>query len=92
VEDFLYPVRSAMMLQPNQFALFFTVALLAITAYFLLGSVPLLILKHDNPVDSSFIRSFYITCFRMAIVAATGTTARWLDGRDLPSGRPASPA
>ena len=50
MEDFLYLVRSAMMLQPNQFALLFTVALLAITAYFLLGSVPLLILKHDNPV------------------------------------------
>ena len=64
-----------MMLQPNQFALFFTVALLAITAYFLLGSVPLLILKHDNPVDSSFIRSFYITYFRLAFVAALGTTA-----------------
>lgn len=63
------------MLQPNQFALFFTVALLAITAYFLLGSVPLLILKHDNPVDSSFIRSFYITYFRLAFVAALGTTA-----------------
>lgn len=77
MEDFLYRVRSAMMLQPNQFALFFTVALLAITAYFLLGSVPLLILKHDNPVDSSFIRSFYITYFRMAFVAAVGTAASY---------------
>ena len=65
------------MLQPNQFALFFTVALLAITAYFLLGSVPLLILKHDNPVDSRFIRSFYITYFRMAFVAAVGTAASY---------------
>ena len=77
MEEFLYPVRSAMMLQPNQFALFFTVALLAITAYFLLGSVPLLILKHDNPVDSRFIRSFYITYFRMAFVAAVGTAASY---------------
>ena len=77
MEDFLYLVRSAMMLQPNQFALFFTVALLAITAYFLLGSVPLLRLKHDNPVDSRFIRSFYITYFRMAFVAAVGTAASY---------------
>jgi hypothetical protein len=70
------------MLQPNQFALFFTVALLAVTTYFLLGSVPLLILKHDNPIDSRFIRSFYITYFRMAIVAAIGTTASYaLAGR-----------
>lgn len=65
------------MLTPNQFALFFTVALLAVTAYFLLGSVPLLILKHDNPVDSSFIRSFYLTYFRLAFIAAMGTAASY---------------
>lgn len=65
------------MLTPNQFALFFTVALLAVTAYFLLGSVPLLILKHDNPVDSSFIRSFYLTYFRLAFIAAMATAASY---------------
>lgn len=65
------------MLQPNQFALLFTVALLAITTYFLLGSVPLLILKHDSPVDARFIRSFYITYFRMAFIAALGTAASY---------------
>ena len=32
------------MIQPNNIALLFTVALLAVTAYFLLGSVPLLVL------------------------------------------------
>jgi hypothetical protein len=53
--------------------LFFTVILLAVTAYFLLGSVPLLVLKHDNPVDASFIRSFYVTYYRIALVAAVGT-------------------
>jgi hypothetical protein len=82
------------MLQPNQFALFFTVALLAITAYFLLGSVPLLILKHDNPVDSRFIRSFYITYFRMAFVAAVGTDGELCTGVGepaLPSERRRSP-
>ncbi len=73
-----------MLLQPNQFALLFTVALLAITAYFLLGSVPLLILKHDNPVDSRFIRSFYITYFRMAFVAAVGTAASYAMAARLP--------
>lgn len=72
------------MLQPNQFALLFTVALLAITAYFLLGSVPLLILKHDNPVDARFIRSFYITYFRMALVAALGTAASYAMAARLP--------
>jgi hypothetical protein len=62
-----------MTLPPQTIALFFTVILLAITAYFLLGSVPLLVLKHDNPVDASFVRSFYITYYRIALVAAVGT-------------------
>ena len=62
-----------MTLPPQTIALFFTVILLAVTAYFLLGSVPLLVLKHDNPVDASFIRSFYITYYRIALVAAVGT-------------------
>ena len=62
-----------MTLPPQTIALFFTVVLLAVTAYFLLGSVPLLVLKHDNPVDASFIRSFYITYYRVALVAAVGT-------------------
>mgnify|MGYP006282158379 FL=1 len=62
-----------MTLPPQTIALFFTVILLAVTAYFLLGSVPLLVLKHDNPVDASFIRSFYITYYRIALIAALGT-------------------
>lgn len=66
-----------MLLQPQTIALFFTVALLAVTAYFLLGSVPLLTLKHDNPVDARFIRSFYITYYRIAFWAAVGTTVSY---------------
>lgn len=62
-----------MLLEPQSFALLFTVVLLAVTTYFLLGSVPLLILKHDNPMDSRFIRSFYITYFRIALIAAVAT-------------------
>lgn len=71
-----------MLLQPQTIALFFTVALLAVTAYFLLGSVPLLTLKHDNPTDARFIRSFYITYYRIAFLAAVGTTVSYtLAGR-----------
>jgi hypothetical protein len=73
-----------MLLQPNQVALFFTVALLAITAYFLLGSVPLLVLKHDDPVDARFIRSFYITYFKIALIVAVATSASY-----VVAGRPA---
>jgi hypothetical protein len=59
------------MLTANQVSLIFTVAMLAVTAYFLFGSIPLLILKHDNTMDSKFIRSFYITYFKFAIVVST---------------------
>jgi hypothetical protein len=59
------------MMTANQVSLIFTVAMLAVTAYFLFGSIPLLILKHDNTMDSKFIRSFYITYFKFAIVVST---------------------
>jgi hypothetical protein len=62
---------NSVMLTANQVSLFFTVAMLAVTAYFLFGSIPLLILKHDNNIDSKFIRSFYITYFKFAIVVST---------------------
>jgi len=62
------------MLNANHAALFFTVAMLAVTTYFLFGSIPLLILKHDNTMDAKFIRSFYITYFKFAIVVATAAT------------------
>jgi hypothetical protein len=52
-------------------ALFFTVALLVATAYFLLGSVPLLILKHDTPMDSRFVRGFFNTYYLAAMFIAS---------------------
>jgi hypothetical protein len=52
-------------------ALFFTVALLVTTAYFLLGSVPLLILKHDTPLDSRFVRGFFNTYYLAAMFIAS---------------------
>lgn len=66
-----------MVLEPKTFALLFTVLLLAVTAYFLLGSVPLLMLKHDNPMDSRFIRSFYITCLRISLPAAVSASVSY---------------
>jgi hypothetical protein len=44
-------------------AMFFTVALLVTTAYFLLGSVPLLVLEHDTPLDGRFVRGFFNTYY-----------------------------
>jgi hypothetical protein len=65
-------------------ALFFTVALLAITAYFIMGSVPLLILKHDTPMDSRFVRGFFNTYYRAAIFTAGATAVSYaLAGRPV---------
>lgn len=54
-------------------ALFFTVALLVTTAYFILGSIPLLVLKHDTPLDARFVRGFFNTYYVAAFVTATAT-------------------
>lgn len=54
-------------------ALFFTVALLVTHAYFLLGSVPLLVLKHDTPMDARFVRGFFNTYYLAAMVTAGAT-------------------
>jgi hypothetical protein len=58
-------------------ALFLTVALLLITAYFIMGSVPLLILKHDTPLDSRFIRGFFNTYYRAAMFTASATAVSY---------------
>ena len=54
-------------------ALFFTVALLVTTAYFIMGSIPLLVLKHDTPLDARFVRGFFNTYYLCAFVTATAT-------------------
>jgi hypothetical protein len=65
-------------------ALFFTVALLVTTAYFLLGSVPLLLLKHDTPMDGKFVRGFFDVYYKAAFVSAGGTAISYaFAGRPL---------
>lgn len=58
-------------------ALFFTVALLVTTAYFLLGGLPLLILQHDTPTDARFVRGFFNVYCKAALAAATGAAASY---------------
>src|SRR4051794_24544798 len=58
-------------------ALFFTVALLVTTAYFLMGGVPLLILKHDTPMDAWFIRRFFTIYYKSVFYAAIGAAASY---------------
>ena len=55
-------------------ALFFTVALLVTTTYFILGGLPLLILDHSTPVDGRFIRRFFEVYCTTALVAAAGAS------------------
>jgi len=66
-------------------ALLFTVLTLATTAYFFMGGLPLLILKHDVPLDARFVCSFFRLYYRLAFVTTTGLTIshalageRWL--------------
>lgn len=54
-------------------AMFFTVALLVTTAYFIMGSIPLLVLKHDTPLDARFVRGFFHTYYVCAFVTASAT-------------------
>ena len=44
---------------PTVVALTSTVALLVVMGFFMFGSLPLLILKHDTPLDSKFIRGLF---------------------------------
>ncbi|PUA99178.1 hypothetical protein C8C99_4061 [Acidovorax sp. 107] len=61
------------MLSPAIYAsFFFTVALLVTTAYFLMGGLPLLTLKHDTPLDARFVRGFFSVYYRAAFWTSLG--------------------
>ena len=50
-----------------------TIALLVVTAYFVMGSIPLLILRHDTPMDAWFVRRFFQIYYQAAFVVAAAT-------------------
>lgn len=50
----------------------FTVVLMVTTAYFLMGGLPLLVLKHDVPIDARFIRGFFNAYYQAALWTALG--------------------
>ena len=63
-------------------ALMSTVALLVWMGFFMMGSLPLLVLKHDTPVDSRFIRGlFNVYYMAIMITAAIGAVSYALMGR-----------
>ena len=55
---------------PKLFALFSTVALFCWMGFFMLGSLPLLVLKHDTPLDARFIRGLFNVYYIAAMVTA----------------------
>jgi len=55
-------------------ALIATIVLLVWMGFFMMGSLPLLILKHDTPVDSRFIRGLF-NVYYLAIMAAAAVGA-----------------
>jgi hypothetical protein len=63
-------------------ALVCTVVLLATSAYFVMASIPLLILKHDTPLDARFVRGYFNVCYRIAAASAAVTAISYaLAGR-----------
>jgi hypothetical protein len=64
------------------FAMFATVILLVWMGFFMLGSLPLLVLKHDTPLDSRFIRGLFNVYYTAIMVTASvGAAAFALAGR-----------
>ena len=55
-------------------ALFSTIPLLMCMGYFFMGSLPLLVLKHDTPMDARFIRGFFNTYYVGVFCTATVPT------------------
>ena len=59
-------------------ALFFTVAMLVTTAYFVMGGLPLLVLDHDTALDAKFVRGFFNIYYKSAFVSAAGASLSFL--------------
>jgi hypothetical protein len=51
-----------------------TVALLCTMAFFMMGSLPLLILRHDTPLDARFIRGLF-ALYYAAVMVVGGVAA-----------------
>jgi hypothetical protein len=71
-------------------ALFFSVVLLVTTAYFLMGGLPLLILKHDTSIDASSSAASSTSIARASSTPRSAHRSAMRCGGDSPSpsGRP----
>lgn len=67
---------------PIALAIAATVALLCSMGFFFMGSLPLLILKHDTPLDARFIRGLFKLYYQAVMVAGAGAALSYgLAGR-----------
>jgi hypothetical protein len=65
-------------------ALVSTVLLLMFLGFSVLGTTPLLILKHKQPMDSRVIRQVFHYCYRLvALVAIAASMGHALEGRQV---------
>ena len=64
---------------PISVALVCTVLLLISMGFFMLGSLPLLVLKHDTPLDARFIRGLFNVYYLavMYLASATALSYAW---------------
>lgn len=59
---------------PIVVALMATVVLLVWMGFFMMGSLPLLVLAHDTPLDSRFIRGLFNVYYLAVMLTATAAT------------------
>jgi hypothetical protein len=65
-------------------ALISTVVLLVWMGFFMMGSLPLLVLKHDTPLDSRFIRGLFNVYYAAILsIGTVGALSAALGGRFL---------
>ena len=62
---------------PKLLALFSTVALFCWMGFFMMGSLPLLVLKHDTPLDARFIRGLFNVYYVATISTAAMASASY---------------
>lgn len=63
------------------------VLLLVWMGFFMLGSLPLLVLKHDVPMDARFIRGFFDVNYKaVMVVASVATLSHAIAGRTITAG------
>lgn len=59
-----------------------TVALLCTMGFFMMGSLPLLVLKHDTPLDARFIRGLFALYYAaLTVIGSVAAASYALTGR-----------